>query len=205
MKKSLIVIGPPVCGKSSLARALTLRHGFAHYEMSRMLSALGDPNVDRVMSEGGLVDSSTVNQLLLRDLRGKRTDEVRILNGAARNLSQLRVVDAVIDSQKNTDRAVVLFTNLSFEAALERNMRAKDRGQRSDDKSKRKLAGRFKHYFAGLEEMIDEIDSRSPIVVDCGLGLKPADVLRFVEEALGLPDVTSVPHGEERVPQPVGG
>ena len=140
MKKSIILIGAPCVGKSTIGKNLQDILGIKYISSGDIARSMGD-DVNELINSGNLAPEEMMRKQILKIISG---DEPFILDGFPRNLSQLEFL------KQNTNHELI-FVVLKASSLILKN-RSLVRG-RSDDKSFDK---RFT-YFMNEYDMVDEI------------------------------------------------
>ena len=123
----LILIGPPGCGKGTLAQHLQ-QHGYHTVSTGELLrkAAKTNPELQQQLDGGSLTDDSTVTDLLKAELPGH---EMVLLDGFPRNREQVDILARTFPDAEI--RALEL--QVPDEVALERIQKRAKEGDRPED------------------------------------------------------------------------
>lgn len=138
---NIVIIGPPACGKGTLAKSLKDRYDLAHIEAGNLLreraqegDALGR-EIEEIISRGDFVSEDLIFTLITEKLQHEECEKGFILDGFPRTITQAQRFDMFLKS-----KAIELdhvFSLIAPEDALIERMQKRASGaqnKRADDK-----------------------------------------------------------------------
>ena len=118
MKKNLIFLGPPACGKGTQTNRLAEYLGFPHVDTGSLLRAeiANDSEEGRIaksfIDKGQLVPAELVGKIIAKKLAGEDCKNGYVLDGYPRSLEQaemLEKINADVDAGKETSFKAIYF------------------------------------------------------------------------------------------------
>jgi|AACY02.16.fsa_nt_gi Adenylate kinase and related kinases len=138
---NIVIIGPPACGKGTLAKSLMKRYDLAHIEAGNLLrerAAMDDKlgrEIGEIISRGDFVSEDLIFDLITDKLTSEDCETGFIVDGFPRTITQAQRFDMFLKS-KNIELDHV-FSLIAPEDALVERMQKRASGtqnKRSDDK-----------------------------------------------------------------------
>ena len=125
MKKELIFLGPPACGKGTQTNRLSEYLGFPHVDTGSLLRAeiAKESEEGKIaksfIDKGQLVPAELVGKIIAKKLAGDDCKNGYVLDGYPRSLEQARMLDEInADIDKDNEvsfKAISLLKELSIE------------------------------------------------------------------------------------------
>jgi len=129
IKKVLIFLGPPGCGKGTQAKKVAAKFGYGHISTGDLLRALeNDPQGDTEdkkklaeMKAGKLVSDNLIYKLAFREIeKYLAAGQGVVLDGAIRNLAQAQKYQEFFESKKLAGEVMVIEIALTDEESFNR-------------------------------------------------------------------------------------
>ena len=180
---NIVLLGPPGCGKGTLAKSLVDKYGYSLISTGDILrdekksgSEIGK-KVNDILGKGNLVPDELIFEIIENKL--KSIDGSVIIDGTPRTIPQGKFLDKI------TDIGIALFIDVSDDTTKER---IKERGKtsgREDDQKPEIVDRRLKQYKDETEPLIDFYKKKGILSYIDGEQSKE-NVLKQVETVLNL-------------------
>jgi adenylate kinase len=120
-KDVIVIMGPPGAGKSSQAKRMGERTGFAHIATGDLARSVTDPNLAAAVRRGELLDSKVMDLLLKEELERVSPEQVVILDGFPRRREDAQWLQAELPRLNRRLRKAI-FLVIEPEESKRRNL-----------------------------------------------------------------------------------
>lgn len=124
----LILIGPQGSGKGTQAELLVKKYSAIHLSTGDMFRNSKDPSIHALLEKGQLIDDQTTAKVLESELSGIANGTHIILDGYPRTLTQVELLESLLEKHGQEVEAVILL-NLPRQETVSRLL---NRGRKDD-------------------------------------------------------------------------